>query len=308
MIVGALLLAGFATWVLVREPKTLAPPPISESTFERFQIGGIPRSVLTTPDAVWVARGDRSVLKLDPSDGSRIAKTRLSFLPAQMVSAGGAVWVGAIEGTTIARLDPDTAKVVSEVEVGTTPQSLATDETNLYVAAFDDGVVERLDPDTGEVLEEVFGGRESFPSAVLPAYGSLWVSDVVVDTVTRVPAPSGERSEVTVGDSPTRLVAGRGAVWVANFNARSVSRIDPEVDDPPTEILVGGKPGAMVFAEGYVWVLRPGSDSLVAIDTAAGRWTGHVYEVAAAPQDIAAGHGSLWIVSQEGTITRVPIE
>lgn len=292
-------------WFLLRDPDPSVPSPVSESTFDEFPVGGIPRWVTTTTDGIWVAFADQTVVKLDPESGSRLARTRLPFLPGQMIATGGSVWVGAIEGTDIARLNARNAALVDQVEVGTTPQSLAADADSLFVAAFDDGTVERVDPKTAEVSEAIYRDGDAFPSSVTSAFESLWVSDVVQDIVTRLPV-DGESQEIPVGDSPTRMVAGEDAIWVANFNARSVSRIDPGSGDV-TEILVGGKPGAIAFAGSHVWVLRPGSDSFVLIDTESGRWTGHAYAVAEAPQDITAGQGYVWIVSQEGTLTRVPI-
>ena len=307
MIAFAVALAGFALFWLVRDPQEVRPSSLSETEFKEFDIGGIPRSVTTTADGVWVGRADRSVIKVHPRTGKTLAKVRLPFLPGQMIATGGTVWVGAIEGTSIGRLDPRTAKLVDEIEVGTTPQSLAVAEDGVLVAAFDDGVVKRLDATSGEVGDEILSGSEEFPSSVAAGFGAVWISDVVDDVVTRVGDESGDILEVAVGDSPTRVITGEGSVWVANFNARSVSRIDPDVpDEPAAEILVGGKPGAMAVSDGYVLVLRPSSDSLVLIDAVAGRWTGDVYELAEAPQDIAAGHGYFWIAGQDGTLTRVP--
>ena len=307
MIAFAVAVAGFALFWLVRDPEAVRSSSLDESDFKHFDIGGIPRSVTTTSDGVWVGRADRSVIKVDPRTGKTLATVRLPFLPGQMVATEGTVWIEAIEGTSIARLDPLTAKLVDEIEVGTTPQSLAVAEDGVLVAAFDDGVVKRLDTTSGEVADEILSGSEEFPSSVAAGFGAVWISDVVDDVVTRVGDESGSLLEVPVGDSPTQVITGEGAVWVANFNARSVSRIDPDdPDEPVAEILVGGKPGAMAVGAGYVLVLRPSTDSLVLIDAEAGRWTGDVYALAEAPQDIVAGHGFFWIAGQDGTLTRVP--
>ena len=308
MIAAAVALAAVLVWVLLRDEATL-PSPVRQADLEVFDLPAVPRSVTTTDDAIWIAFADQTLRKVDPADGTISARARLPFLPGQVIYAHDSIWVGAIQGEVIARVDPETAEIVEEVEIGTTPQSLTADEDTLFAAAFDEGLVRGVDPGSGEAGDTLFDSDDAFPSAITAAFGSLWVTDVVQDTVTRVDLASSESDQtIAVGDSPTDVLPGSGSIWVANFNERTVTQIDPRTDEPGPSIAVGAKPGPMATAAGFVWVLRPGSDSFVLIDPEAGRWTGDVYEVGDTPQDIAAGLGSVWIVAQDLTLTRVPID
>lgn len=302
----AIALAALLVWLLFRKPET-ARSPVRVRDFQSFEITGIPLTVTTSSEAVWVGLADQMLVKLDPRDGSQLERTRLPFIPAQMLATSGDVWVGAVAGNLVARVDARNGEIVERIEIGTTPQAVAGDESGLFVSAFDDGRVVRLDPDTGEVGDAVFRSTEAFPSAIVSAYGSLWITDVVQDVVTRVPLQGGERSTVPVGDSPTDVIAAFDSIWVANFNERTVTRVASDSGEVSSTIAVGAKPGPMAVEAGFVWVLRPGADDFVLIDPDAGRWTGDVYEVGERPQDIAVGHGAVWIVTQDQMLTRVPI-
>ena len=306
-VAAGLAVAVVAVWFLVRPPHDVASPPLEKARVRTFDIGGVPRVVTASDDGVWVGRGDRTLLKLDPEDASVVARTRLSFLPADLLLAGGSLWVGAIDGDRIARVDPITVEVLDEIRVGTTPQALAADADHLYVAAFDDGAVKQLDLAGGRIERTISRAESAFPSSVVAVYDGLWVSDVVRDVVSRLPTSYGSTVELPVGDSPTQVAAGEGSIWVANFNARTITRVDAASAEIAETIAVGAKPGAIAFGEGFLWVLRPATDSLIPIDASARRWTGDVYEVGDAPQDIAVTGTDLWIVSQDGTLTRFPI-
>jgi streptogramin lyase len=308
LIVGllAIVAAGGLLALLFRDSDGSATSPVRRGSFEVFELDGIPLAVAVSEDAVWVALSDQSVVKLDPEDGTELARTRVPFIPSQVMVAHGSVWVGAIEGTSIVRFPEGSIKQAEPIEVGTTPQSLAAGPDDVFVSAFDEGLVRRLDPETGAVGDVVYRSEEAFPSAMVAAFESLWIADVVQDFVIRSGPDGGENVTIPVGDSPTDLVAAFDSVWVANFNERTVSEVDPVSEEAGPAIAVGAKPGPMAAASGFLWVLRPGQDGFVVVDPEAGRWTGDVYEVGDAPQDIAAGLGSVWIVTQDSKLTRIP--
>ena len=60
-------------------------------------------------------------------------------------------------------------------------------------------------------------------------------------------------TSIQVGDEPSAVAVGQGAVWVANAGDGTVTRIDP-VTYAPTSISVGGAPAGIAVAGGRVWV------------------------------------------------------
>ncbi len=69
-------------------------------------------------------------------------------------------------------------------------------------------------------------------------------ADLVVDS----------SKQIGVGDGPTAVAFGAGAVWVANVNDGTVSRIDPETYEVVETIEVGNAPAGIAVSGGRVWV------------------------------------------------------
>jgi YVTN family beta-propeller protein len=65
-------------------------------------------------------------------------------------------------------------------------------------------------------------------------------------------APTTE--PIRVGDAPSALAVGGGAVWVANAGDGTVSRIDLEKRKVDATIRVGNAPSGIAFGGGKVWV------------------------------------------------------
>ena len=61
-------------------------------------------------------------------------------------------------------------------------------------------------------------------------------------------------TQIPVGDGPTAVAFGAGAVWVANTSDGTVSRIDPETYEVVKTIEVGNAPAGIAVYEGRVWV------------------------------------------------------
>jgi hypothetical protein len=61
--------------------------------------------------------------------------------------------------------------------------------------------------------------------------GWLWVANYKAGTVTRIEQASGKFvADIPVPSEPHRVAYGAGAVWVGNWHGISVSRIDPETN------------------------------------------------------------------------------
>ena len=72
--------------------------------------------------------------------------------------------------------------------------------------------------------------------------------------MSRVDAASGSVRTIPVGDGPTGIAFGEGAVWVANSGDGTVSRIDSETEEVVETIEVGNRPVGIAAGAGSVWV------------------------------------------------------
>ncbi len=100
------------------------------------------------------------------------------------------------------------------------------------------------------------------------------------------------------------IAVGEGAVWVANFEGRSVSRIDPDTG-ASRQIEIGGSAQDVAAGYGSIWVTRP-NEGQVSVLRPDGRRRGAPIQVGSAPSSIVAGLGQIWVAnSSSGTVVRI---
>ena len=112
--------------------------------------------------------------------------------------------------------------------------------------------------------------------------------------------------QYTLGREPRAITTGAGAVWVADSEDETVSRLEPS-GDRVTTIPVGSDPVALAFGGGAVWVAERGDGTVAQLSPASNKVVRRV-EIGNAPSAIAAGYGSVWVTSAvDQTVSRVPI-
>jgi YVTN family beta-propeller protein len=81
------------------------------------------------------------------------------------------------------------------------------------------------------------------PGQVTADEGAVWVANPEQGTISRVdPAARRVAQQITVGRDPAGVAAGDGAVWVTNSGERSVSWINPATNTVVKPIPVGNAP------------------------------------------------------------------
>ncbi|MDP9341131.1 MAG: serine/threonine-protein kinase [Actinomycetota bacterium] len=109
------------------------------------------------------------------------------------------------------------------------------------------------------------------------------------------PARNAVTNGVAVGQRPSGIAFGEGAVWAVNFDDQTVSRIDPRSG---TEVARPGGVGAatgIATGEGAVWVAETFSDTVSVIDPGLNKVSGTVPVPGA--YAVAVGGGSVWVTS-----------
>lgn len=110
----------------------------------------------------------------------------------------------------------------------------------------------------------------------------------------------------TVGRSPTALAVGTDAVWVANRDDDTVTRLDRATGETTDTIPVGNEPLAIALDPlGQVWVANNEDSTLARIDPRS-RKAVQTLRVGAAPAALAVARGSLWVAeTADGSIARI---
>jgi YVTN family beta-propeller protein len=110
---------------------------------------------------------------------------------------------------------------------------------------------------------------------------------------------------VPLGSSPSVLAAGVGAIWTANYNSGTVSRVDPRKHAVVETIPGISTPSGIAVAANDVWVTNSYAGTVTRIDPAVDRVV-QTIPVGNAPTGAAAGYGSVWVAnSSDGTVTRI---
>jgi streptogramin lyase len=119
---------------------------------------------------------------------------------------------------------------------------------------------------------------------VLDSGGSVFaIDEATTDVATRLQTERGRAASMAIGE---------GAVWVANYEDRSVTRIDPVALRVEDVIGALGKPIYLAAGVGSVWVtLQTRDEGLMRIDAS----TNTVSQLDLSGIAKACGHGAVWI-------------
>ena len=110
---------------------------------------------------------------------------------------------------------------------------------------------------------------------------------------------------IKVGDSPSGIAVGAGAVWVANTGDETVTRIDPGRGEPVGRpIRVGEDPSAIAAGHGAVWVANLGDGTVMRIDPKSNK-AGPPIHVGGGPTDLVIGPESVWVATEADRLVRI---
>jgi DNA-binding beta-propeller fold protein YncE len=228
---------------------TQAPPTPTGTTVPAFDRGRF-AAVISLPGAgpvtvahglLWVLDAPGRVVRIDPRTNAVVGKPlRVPADAAAIAAAQEALWVasvadgdlGAPGQDAVTRIDLATGRTVATIRVPRAPLDLAVTSGAVWVpnAGAGGNSVMRIDPQTNRPAGRPVGTGAS-PQSLAVGGGSLWVANHDARTVTRLDLASGKvLADIPVPSEPHRVAYGAGAAWVGNWHDNSVSRIDPETN------------------------------------------------------------------------------
>ena len=105
-----------------------------------------------------------------------------------------------------------------------------------------------------------------------------------------------------MGNGPSGVAVGAGAVWVTNRSDGTVSRIDPNTDKQTNVVPVGREPRAVAADQRGVWVANAGDGTVMRIDPSSRQVTKTI-DVKSRPSAVAVVDGSVWTSALAATST-----
>ena len=108
-----------------------------------------PSGIIVTADAVWVANGDATVVRIDPATKAVVATMKVGQLPQQGdVAPDGTIWIPNQTDDTISVIDPQTNAVTNTIKLktGSAPFVLRHGFGDMWVGSFRDRILWRIRP------------------------------------------------------------------------------------------------------------------------------------------------------------------
>jgi YVTN family beta-propeller protein len=242
--------------------------------------------------SLWVAQPDRGIVaRLDLDAGSVTDTIRVGNSPSGIAIGEGSVWVTNAGDGTVSRINVETNEVSQTLRAGSVPTGIATGDGVLWIADSIGGALLRVDPASEEIASVPLAG---LPSGVAFTPEGVWVS-IAPNTVARVdPDGQNVVFTQPVGNGPTAVVAAFGSVWVGNHLDGTVTRLEPSTGRALATIPVGQGPNALVSAAGSVWVANEFDDAVVSIDPSTNGVVQTV-PVGGAAASLASDEDGLWL-------------
>lgn len=194
--------------------------------------------VATGAGAVWVTSPTRGILsRVDPETNDVAAEISVGSFPQGVATGAGSVWVASSDppagaNGSVSRIAPESNEVMATIPVASLPEYLVAAAGSVWVTG-NDGTVRRIDPETNELtvppVRVAAGGRTTL------AVGGGWIWATTIQgagspgAVVRVDPKTRQVGDttVTVGESPLGMAFAGGALWVANYNDGTVTRLRP---------------------------------------------------------------------------------
>jgi YVTN family beta-propeller protein len=147
---------------------------------------------------------------------------------------------------------------------------------------------------------------KGFPDWLELGFGSLWVSNVGLDTVQRIdPETNKVVAEVQVRQPCAAMAAGFGSLWVASYKDKSIARIDANNNQVITKIpvMVADTEASIAAGEGGVWLLTDQKGVLTRIDPETNR-VATTIRVKSYSYAAMTGYGAIWATNTGKAHTR----
>jgi YVTN family beta-propeller protein len=146
------------------------------------------------------------------------------------------------------------------------------------------------------------------PDGVALARGAAWVANTGANTVSKIDLKNHDVVQTTVvGGAPQALAVYESDLWVVNSGAASVSRLSLKTSQVVDTVRVGNLPAAIAAAESGIWVVNTADDSVVRIDPTTGR-TGEPIAVGFRPGGIAVDADTVWVSNTgDGTVSAIDV-
>ena len=261
---GASAIGFESLWVAEPDQGVVARVSLEDGsvTDPNIGVGNAPSGVAIGDGSVWVTNaGDGTVSRIDPGTDQTTQVISVGTSPTGIAFGDGALWIADTIGVRLVRLDPNSGEI-RPVPLAGEPSGVAFTPSGVWVSVAPAGIA-RVDPaDPHLSVTLTYQAVGNGPTAVLYAFGSIWVANHLDGTVSRLDPSTGEPEDLfPVRDGSNALAASTDSLWVANELDGSISAIDPNASIVEPAIPVGGEAASLVTDGDGLWLAVGASPS-----------------------------------------------
>lgn len=217
-------------WVpLCSNPPTLARVNLKSNALTAvFKVGPAAREggVATSADGVWLVLDNAGKLaRINPNSG--MVEQVIGVPPGSYnpFYSDGMIWVTRAEGSEITRVDASKGKVLSSTRTGPGPRFLSGGGGKIWTLNQGDGSLTRIDIHDDQVTKTIALGTPGQGGDIALGGGVVWT------TMPKVPLSAVDASTGVVmcqwgGPGGDSLAIGHGSIWLTDYQAGTISRID----------------------------------------------------------------------------------
>jgi hypothetical protein len=337
--------AGDIAWQPIPVETTLGPTPTPAafpSVSDPIPIQSPPGSVSGVAygfGSVWVSsyaeeHGGR-ITRIDPASGEIVARISTGdVFPTWEVGGGGltagseSMWLagagnapGEPGGTRafLLRIDPGTNEIVARIDLGSgSGADVAIDDTGVWALSFSVAdratqmLVTRVDPTSNAVvatipLDATYGHHIFAVQGSIVAQTNVVHGNTVAGTVMNIidPATNSIETPVPLGTYASWPATAEDGLWA--LGGQTIMSIDPATGNVLATWSISNTGDAAAAGEGGVWFLDPSHRAAInRFDPSTGQVDISVrLNRDSTPIAMAVAPGSVWVLSYEGTVTRV---
>lgn len=231
------------------------------------------------------------------SDAQFAEVTPLEGRPADVVYAGGSIWVADDDRDVVLRLDPaDGRQQGDPIPVIDRPVAIAAADDSVWVAGAN-GDAMRIDAATGNPDDAVRIGGTLVDVAVGDEH--VWFADVERGFVRPLDlATSSVGPPLRAGDGAVRLELFDGVLWVTNrFDTVTPYAVD--IGTSYTAVRVGSGPIGMAVVGRELWVANSDDGTITRIDSETRRVVGEPIDAGETPIAVAPDGEHVWVLDQD---------
>lgn len=185
--------------------------------------------IATGAGSVWMVTSPTGRLaRIDPATNSVAARIRVPSRSYAVAFASDSVWITSTGNDLLARVSPASNKLISTTKVGRAPRFLTVGAGSVWTLNQGDGTISRVDAHSGRLLATIEAGMAGHGGEIAYGEDAVWAT-LSGFPITKIDPASNRVAGQWAGKGGDSIRAGLGSVWLTNYDAGLVWRLDPSL-------------------------------------------------------------------------------